>query len=161
MSAPHIEWERKHVVKYSTIARMKNGLRKTYFYETDCRHQAKTLQELACPLCDALFECCQKCYNDFSESDVNAESYDDLICPDCIEQCHKCKKYVAEENGSRNDVYPYELYCVSCAENLGFCYDSPDEFSKDKDSTPQIKNIVSSESEESESEYSDDSSDNE
>ena len=127
MSKSNIEWNRNYVTKYSNITKMKNGLRKVYFYENECKHHSKSYQRLPCPLCQSLFECCRKCYADFSETDVNVESWEDLICPDCIEKCHKCCIYVSEENGTRSDNYPYELYCDPCANQLGFCYDSPDE----------------------------------
>lgn len=142
MSNPHIEWERDYVTKYSITARMKNGLRKTLFYETSCKHNTKTLQEIPCPLCNALFECCQKCYNDYSESDVTVESFDDLICPDCIDQCYKCKVFLSDENGSRSDIYPHDLYCTPCANELGFCYNSPDELSQTENSKQQSNKII-------------------
>jgi len=138
MTTPHVEWQRDFVIKYSTIARMKNGLRKTYFYETECKHQKKTLREISCPLCHALFECCQKCCKDFSESDVEIKTYNDLICPDCIEQCHQCKIFISEENGSRNDEYPYDLYCTPCANKMGYGYDSPDELEQLKPSQKEL-----------------------
>lgn len=114
MSRPHVEWEREFVTKYSNISRVKNGLRKTYFYENECKHHLKSLNQLECPLCQSLFECCQRCYIDFCESEIEVESWDDLICPDCIEQCNNCQLYITEENGSRESDYPYDLHCLNC-----------------------------------------------
>lgn len=127
MNEPHIEWEREYIIKYSNINKMKNGLRKSYFYETNCRHQKSSLEEVRCPLCRSAFECCDKCYMDFTQTDVMPESYDDLVCPDCLEKCHECGKYITDDNGSRADVYPYDLYCDDCANKLGNTYDEPDE----------------------------------
>lgn len=131
MNQAHIEWQRDYVTKYSNINRMKNGLRKSYFYENDCDHD-NTKEEVECFSCKSLFDCCDVCYMDFTESGVSPETYDDLVCPDCLEQCINCHKFITEDNGSRSDSYPYDLYCTDCAESIGDTYDEPDEL-EDRD----------------------------
>jgi hypothetical protein len=127
MSEAIIEWHRKYVTKYSNINRMKNGLRKVYFYENNCKHQKNSLEEVDCPMCHTEFECCDKCYMDFTESGVKPETYEDLVCPDCLEQCKNCQKFITDDNGSRSDAYPYDLYCNTCSDDMGVAYDNPDE----------------------------------
>lgn len=167
MSRPHVEWERSNVVKYSNIARMKNGLRKTYFFENECQHDEDTLTKLSCPICQGEFECCQNCCMDFAEDDVTINDWEDLVCPDCLEQCHQCHIFTSEENATRNDQYPYELYCVACAESLGDCYDEPDELEekpikKGKKNTKNTKKTQSEPEEEgSDYEETDDETDDE
>lgn len=133
MNKPHIEWQRDNVTKYSNINRMKNGLRKSYFYENNCKHD-KTVEEVECLLCGSFFDCCDICYMDFSKSDVTPKTYDDLACPDCLEKCIKCNKFIVDDDGSRSDVYPYDLYCEECAESIGDTYDDPNELNKDDNS---------------------------
>lgn len=137
MTEAHIEWQREYVTKYSNINRMKNGLRKSYFYETECQHHKDTLEEVECILCKSLFECCDVCYMDYAESGVNPETYDDLVCPDCLEKCINCNKYITDDNGSRSDVYPYDLYCIECANLAGDTYDEPEELDDNEDATDE------------------------
>lgn len=117
MSEAHVEWKRKYVTKYSTLARMKNGLRKTYFSENNCNHDTKTIQELECSICESSLECCRKCYKDFTEDNVAIDSWDDLVCSDCLESCHKCGTIIAHDNGIRSDEYPHEFFCQDCSED--------------------------------------------
>lgn len=162
MNEPHVEWEREYLTKYSNINRMKNGLRKSYFYETNCRHQKNSLEEVECPLCSSLFDCCDKCYMDFTQSDVIPETYDDLVCPDCLEQCKECKKYITDDNGSRADVYPYDLYCHQCASNFGYTYDEPgelDDNKKNQEETDNDADYTDNEDSDDDEEYSDEDED--
>lgn len=137
MSKAHTEWQREYVSKYSNINKMKNGLRKIYFYENDCEHD-DSVEEVECPLCQTLFECCNECLMDFTRSDFDENNskdiYDDLVCPDCLEICFQCHNFITDDQGSRADSYPYNLYCNNCAEENGVTYDSPEELETDDDS---------------------------
>jgi hypothetical protein len=168
MSKSNIEWQRQYVIKYSNINKMKNGLRKVYFYENDCKHQRNSLEEIDCPMCRTEFECCDKCYMDFTESGVKPETYEDLICPDCLEQCKSCQKFITDDNGSRADTYPYDLYCNDCSNDMGVAYDNPDELEQpneddetDENNETDVDNETDEENEDTDEETDDDTEEDE